>query len=207
MTDNLTINLGLRYEYTPWLTPYRNQGAVFDPTQAKSIIVSSETDQIDLSAQALADVGYQLFGDLIQTSSQAGLPIQLTENDLGQWAPRVGFAYRLGDRTVLRGGYGMFYEAEGTSGRLNFHFLPFSMSETVNATNPGTVVPNANDGRLLPWRAVRLLGRQRRLEPADARCRFRNRPALEFRRAARNRQPHEPRSELRRDEGLEPAGG
>ena len=132
--------LGLRYQYTPWLTAYRNQGAVFDPTQAKSIIVSSETDQIDLAAQALADVGYRLFGDLIQTSSQAGVPIQLTENDNSQWAPRIGFAYRLGDRTVLRGGYGMFYEAEGTSGRLNFHFLPFSMSETVNAVT--NVVPN-----------------------------------------------------------------
>ena len=51
LTDNLTVNVGLRYEYTPWLTAYRNQGAVFDPTQAKSIIVSSETDQIDLDAQ------------------------------------------------------------------------------------------------------------------------------------------------------------
>ena len=26
-TNNLTINLGLRYEYTPWLTGYRNQAA------------------------------------------------------------------------------------------------------------------------------------------------------------------------------------
>jgi Carboxypeptidase regulatory-like domain len=140
LTNNLTLNLGLRYEYTPWLTAYRNQGAVFDPTRAKSIIVSSETDQIDLGAQALADVGMALFGDLIQTSSQAGVPLQLTANDTKQWAPRVGLAYRLGDRTVVRGGYGMFYEAEGTSGRLNFHFLPFSMSETVNATT--NVVPN-----------------------------------------------------------------
>ena len=140
LTDNLTVNLGLRYEYTPWLTAYRNQGAVFDPTQAKSIIVSSETDQIDLDAQRLADVGYQLFGDLIQTSSQAGVPLQLTKNDTNQWAPRAGFAYRLGDRTVVRGGYGMFYEAEGTSGRLNFHFLPFSLSEGVNAV--ANVVPD-----------------------------------------------------------------
>jgi hypothetical protein len=144
LTSNLTVNLGLRYEYTPWLTPYRNQGAVFDPTRAKPIIVSSETDQIDLGAQALADVGYQLFGDLIQTSSQAGVPLQLTKNDTNQWAPRIGFAYRLGDRTVVRGGYGMFYEAEGTSGRLNFHFLPFSLSETVNATT--NVVPNRTTG-------------------------------------------------------------
>jgi hypothetical protein len=139
LTSNLTLNLGLRYEYTPWLTGYRNQAAVFDPTRDKPIIVSSDSDQIDLAAQPLADVGYALFRDLIQTSSQAGLPIQLTENDTNQWAPRAGFAYRLGDRTVLRGGYGVFYEAEGTSGRLNFHFLPFSMSEGVNATT--NVVP------------------------------------------------------------------
>jgi hypothetical protein len=140
MTNNLTVNLGLRYEYTPWLTAYRNQAAVFDPTRAKPIIVSSDSDEIDLGAQALADVGYRLFGDLIQTSSQAGVPLQLTKNDINQWAPRIGFAYRLGDRTVVRGGYGMFYEAEGTSGRLNFHFLPFSLSEGVNATT--NVVPD-----------------------------------------------------------------
>jgi hypothetical protein len=144
LTNNLTVNLGLRYEYTPWLTPYRNQGAVFDPTRAKSIIVSSKSSQIDLAAQQLADVGYQLFGDLIQTSSEAGLPLQLTENDTNQWAPRVGFAYKLGERTVIRGGYGMFYEAEGTSGRLNFHFLPFSLSEQINA--PPNVVPNRTLG-------------------------------------------------------------
>ena len=140
LTNNLTVNLGLRYKYTPWLTPYRNQGAVFDPTRDRPIIVSSETNQIDLAAQQLADVGYSLFRDLIQTSSEAGVPLQLTSNDTNQWAPRVGFAYRLGDRTVIRGGYGMFYEAEGTSGRLNFHFLPFSMSEGVNAVT--NVVPN-----------------------------------------------------------------
>ena len=34
----------------------------------------------------------------------------------------------------------MFYEAEGTSGRLNFNFLPFSMSETVSAAT--NVVPD-----------------------------------------------------------------
>src|SRR5439155_905585 len=39
-----------------------------------------------------------------------------------------------GDRTVVRGGYGVFYEAEGTSGRLNFNFIPFSLAESVTAT-------------------------------------------------------------------------
>jgi hypothetical protein len=145
VTDSLTLNLGLRYEYTPWLTGYRNQAAAFDPTQAKSIIVSSETDKIDLSSQRMAEVGYALFGDLIQTSSQAGIPLQITANDTKQIAPRLGFAWRpFGDRTVIRGGYGMFYEAEGTSGRLNFNFLPFSLSEAVTATT--NIVPTRTTG-------------------------------------------------------------
>jgi carboxypeptidase family protein len=135
VSNTLTLNLGLRYEYTPWLTGYRNQAAAFDPSRDKPIIVSSETDQIDLAAQPLADVGYALFRDLIQTSSQAGVPLQITSNDTRQWGPRVGFAWRpFGDRTVVRSGYGVFYEAEGTSGRLNFNFLPFSLSESVTAT-------------------------------------------------------------------------
>ena len=205
LTNNLTVNLGLRYEYTPWLTGYRNQAAVFDPTRAKSIIVSSETDQIDLGAQALADVGYQLFGDLIQTSSQAGVPLQLTANDTNQWAPRIGFAYRLGDRTVIRGGYGMFYEAEGTSGRLNFHFLPFSMSETVNAVT--NVVPNRTTADYflgVPFGAsVGSVG----WNPLTLDAQFGYRPAVELRVSARDRQPDEPRNELRRDQGQQSAGG
>src|SRR4029079_10992589 len=145
LAENLTLNLGLRYEYTPWLTGYRNQAAAFDPTQAKSIIVSSKDNTIDLAAQRMADVGYALFGDLIQTSSQAGIPLNITKNDTKQIAPRIGLAWRpFGDRTVIRGGYGVFYEAEGTSGRLNFNFLPFSLSETVTAAT--NVVPTRTLG-------------------------------------------------------------
>ena len=134
VSDRLTLNVGLRYEYTPWLKGYRGQVATFDPTRAKPVIVASETDKIDLTSQNLADAGYALYQDLIQTSSQAGLPITITYPDKRQWAPRFGFAWRpYGDATVIRGGYGIFYESEGTSGRLNFNFIPFSLSETVNA--------------------------------------------------------------------------
>ena len=140
ISDRLTLSLGLRYEYTPWLKGYRGQVATFDPTRAKSIIVASETDKIDLTSQNLAATGYALYQDLIQTSSQAGLPITITYPDKRQWAPRFGFAWRpFGEATVVRGGYGIFYESEGTSGRLNFNFLPFSLSETLNADR--SVVP------------------------------------------------------------------
>jgi Carboxypeptidase regulatory-like domain len=140
VSNTLTVNLGIRYEYTPWLTGYRGQAAAFDPTREKSIIVSSKTNDIDLSVQRLADVGYALFSDLIQTSSQAGVPLNITKNDRKQFAPRLGFAWRpFGEDTVLRGGYGIFYEAEGTDGRLNFNFIPFRVSETLTAAT--NVVP------------------------------------------------------------------
>jgi hypothetical protein len=134
VNNRLTLNLGLRYEYTPWLNGYKGQVATFDPTKAKSIIVASKTDQIDLDAQPLAKVGYDLYKDLIQTSSQAGLPLSITSQSKTNWAPRFGLAWRpFGEKTVVRAGYGIFYETEGTSGRLNFNFLPFNVSETVNA--------------------------------------------------------------------------
>ena len=134
ISNRLTLNLGLRYEYTPWLNGYRGQVATFDPSVAKSIIVASKTDKLDLDAQPLAKVGYDIYKDLIQTSSQAGLPLSITEQSKNNWAPRGGIAWRpFGDKTVVRAGYGIFYESEGTSGRLNFNFLPYSVTETINA--------------------------------------------------------------------------
>lgn len=140
ITDRLTLNLGLRYEYSPWLTPYKGQGAGFDPTQSKPIIVSSNTDTINLNAQPDAPTGYALYQNYIQTTSQAGLPLTVTNKDRLQFAPRVGFAWRpIGDKTVIRGGYGQFYQIESTNVRLNFNFLPFALVESLTSTT--NVVP------------------------------------------------------------------
>jgi hypothetical protein len=46
------------------------------------------------------------------------------------WAPRFGFAYRLTDKTVLRGGYGIFTATNGRYSRLQS--APYSLSETFN---------------------------------------------------------------------------
>ncbi len=35
LSDRLTINAGLRYEYSPWLNGYKGQIGTFDPTQSK----------------------------------------------------------------------------------------------------------------------------------------------------------------------------
>ncbi len=86
----------------------------------------------------------QFFGQYVQTTSDAGLPYNLTYTDKMQFAPRVGFAWRPTDKFVVRGGYGMYYEPEGTGGRVNRNILPFLLSETVNQT--ANIVPTRTTG-------------------------------------------------------------
>jgi hypothetical protein len=141
VTPKLTLNLGLRYEYTPWTTPYRGQTGTFDGSLDRPIIVASKTKEIDLDAQPAASVAYGYLKDLIQTSFEAGLPYTVSYNDVNQWAPRFGFAWRpFGDKTVLRGGYGIFYEGESTSDRANLFMPPFLLEDS--AVNDRNVIPD-----------------------------------------------------------------
>ena len=134
VSEKLTINMGLRYEYSPWLDGYKGQIGTFDPTQSKPIIVSGTGSVPDLTSQPAAPSAYQYFGQYIQTSSQAGLPLNITYTNKTQFAPRVGISYSVDRKTVVRAGFGMFYEPEGTSGRVNLNILPYRLAETINQT-------------------------------------------------------------------------
>lgn len=132
VNERLTLNLGLRYEYSPFMAGYRGQVGAFDGTLAKPIIVGGSGSQPDLGAQTSAPATYALFGYLIQTTSQAGLPYSVTYPDKNQWAPRFGLAWRpFGAKTVVRGGYGIFYEIEIPGDRVNRYMVPFRCDETV----------------------------------------------------------------------------
>ncbi len=127
----LTLNVGIRYEYSPWLSGYRNQLGTFDGTNAKPLVIASESDQIDPKSNFAVPAAYNLFRDQIRTSSQAGLPLSITNTDKNQWAPRFGLAWRpLGEGTVFRGGYGIFYEVESSGNRVNNNVVPFKLDET-----------------------------------------------------------------------------
>ena len=139
VSDKLTVNIGLRYEYTPWLEGYLGQLGTFDPTKTKPIIVASHNSKVNTASQFAAPTAMQFFGQYVQTTSDVGLPYNLTYTDKLQFGPRVGFAWRPIEKTVVRGGFGMYYEPEGTSGRVNRNILPFLLSETVNQT--ANVVP------------------------------------------------------------------
>ena len=146
-TSRLTLNLGLRYEYSPWASGYRGQLGTFDPTSARPIIVASDTDQIDLDSQFSGPSAYALFRNYIQTSSQAGLPLSITSTDKAQFGPRFGFAWR------------PFGDHDGAARRLR-HLLRAGEHRRPREQQHGALPPRrdrdqrphpeADDGRLLP---------------------------------------------------------
>jgi hypothetical protein len=128
VNSRLTLNVGLRYEYSPWLNGYKGQVGAILPNSPKPIAVQS----IDLNAQFAAPTANALFGNLTQTCSQAGIAENCTATDKTQFAPRFGFAWRpFDEKTVIRGGYGIFYEVESSGNRVNHNMVPYTLSETV----------------------------------------------------------------------------
>ena len=89
-SQNLTLTLGLRYElFTPRVEIDNRQGN-FDPT-------------VPGGAVAVAS-----------SSAPCGRALRCT--DYKDFSPRLGFAYRLGSNTVVRGGYGLFYDDYAVQG-------------------------------------------------------------------------------------------
>src|SRR5438034_8238611 len=59
---------------------------------------------------------FQAIGVKFETASQAGLPASLVQGNPWNFAPRLGFAYRIGQTQtpfVLRGGYGAYHSQVG----------------------------------------------------------------------------------------------
>jgi len=117
VSSRLTLNLGLRYEL---ITPFIDKNdllANFDPnfvdpttgTKGRFIVPSDKTLQY-LDSRVI-DFG-------VVTAAQSGLDIGrgLVRMDKNNFAPRVGAAFRLTDKMVLRGGYGFYFPTSAAQG-------------------------------------------------------------------------------------------
>lgn len=81
VTPRLTINGGLRYEYNSPPVDADNRATVYD-----------------VATRSLVAVGTN------------GVPRSGFDADKNNFAPRVGFAWSFNEKTVLRGGYGVYYD-------------------------------------------------------------------------------------------------
>jgi hypothetical protein len=112
VNSRLTLNLGLRYEYTSPGTEADNSLVGFNPNTRAIVMARSIEEMAALRhvhptiARAYANLGVKY-----ETPEQAGLPDNLIYPNKLDFGPRAGFALRLGSQdrpTVLRGGYSLF---------------------------------------------------------------------------------------------------
>jgi hypothetical protein len=112
--DNLTLNLGLRWGYTSPLVEKDDRQANFDLTNATQLIANQNGN-----SRALYEPYYK------------------------GWEPRIGLAYRKGERWVFRGGYGITQYMEGTGANLRLPLNPPFFVESQSAydltTGPASI--------------------------------------------------------------------
>ncbi|HEY3838766.1 MAG TPA: carboxypeptidase-like regulatory domain-containing protein [Bryobacteraceae bacterium] len=138
ITQNLTLNLGGRWEINPFYNGVRGQITAFDFQTGKLIIPSGFSQ----TAQPLTTSLYPLFQDRIELTNSLGLPQSIRPTDYLDWAPRVGLAWRPfgSNNWVVRSGYGIFYAYPDTNLENNtVQTVPFVQSEQVFNDRPPTV--------------------------------------------------------------------
>lgn len=150
LTPNLTLNLGLRYEYNTWPVDSRNQLTSFDPVSGKFVVGHKKGQDPDLAAQELAPLAWRLFRDYMVRAEEVDLPNRtLRFPDKNDWGPRIGLAYRpqFLKSTVVRIGYGIFYSLinGNNNSDLTATSIPWIISQSANNALP---VPSLNNRNL-----------------------------------------------------------
>src|SRR5262249_20264265 len=133
LTNKLTLNLGLRYELQgPWSERFNRQSE-FDPNAVSWLAhpaVSAGLTNVSGLPGLKGDVA------LVPTSQRTNIP--LPKDNV---APRLGFAYSWDTKTVIRGGYGIFWIPNYVSFGLNpnndfVNDATTSYTGTIDGTHP-----------------------------------------------------------------------
>ncbi|MCL5746041.1 MAG: TonB-dependent receptor, partial [Acidobacteria bacterium] len=113
ITRKLTVNLGLRYEYEGPPTERHNRSVRgFDFSVESPIATQAKANYARNPISELPANQFRVMGGLTFAGVN-GQARTLWNADKNNFAPRVGIAYQLNARTVIRAGYGIFYDAVG----------------------------------------------------------------------------------------------
>lgn len=109
----LTVNLGLRYELEqPNHERYNRTNRGFDFSTANPIQAAAQANYARNPIPEIPPGAFRTVGGLLFAGVDAA-PRGLWERDANNFAPRIGLAYQLRPATVLRAGYGIFFEFFG----------------------------------------------------------------------------------------------
>jgi hypothetical protein len=133
-TGKLTLNLGLRWEVQLPVTDRHNRQASFNYNAVNPISSA---------------VGQNYTGELVfATSSNRGL----INTNYKNFAPRIGFAYQVLPKLVMRGGYGVFYPPSyrGTGPAPGFSSDTPYIASNDGGLTPANTLSTAFSGGLVP---------------------------------------------------------
>ena len=126
ITSRLTLNLGLRYDLDLPRTERFNRMNWFDENATSPL--------------AKIVPGFPNLRGGVRFVGVDGNPRTQFNKDLNNWAPRIGFAYQAGEKTALRGAFGLFYgpsrqAAQGTVGPFGFR-VEYPWITTIDGITP-----------------------------------------------------------------------
>jgi hypothetical protein len=155
-TKRLTIDIGLRYSFQlAYKERFNRMGSQFDINTVNPL-----SDQIMAQWKSL-QTAYNAknpkypypdpppaFYGVWRFAGVDGMPRRSHYTDFTNGAPRLGFAYRLGEKTVLRGGAGVYYQSDTTTGNANTGFsvsTPYIASVNIGGVPlPAACFPDGN---------------------------------------------------------------
>ncbi len=136
VSNRLTLNLGLRWDLSTGDMEKYNRLAYFDPTAPNPLGTPAGLPNL---AGLLKWIGK---GNGNQQASA-----------LHDFAPRFGLAYQLNDKTVLRGGYGLYYlprNVQGNGDGAVEAFRTTTMLATIDGVTPANRLSNPYPQGILP---------------------------------------------------------
>lgn len=113
VSRKLTINLGIRWEVEWPITERFNRSTRgFDFATPNPIQAAAQANYATSPIPEIAASAFQTPGGLLFAGTN-GVSRGLWNLDPNNVMPRIGLAYQLGPKTVLRAGYGVFFESNG----------------------------------------------------------------------------------------------
>ncbi len=133
VTRNLTVTLGLRIEYEQAPTERYNRALTyFDPTIQLPIAAAAQAAYAANPVPELAASAFTVQGGSVYAGAN-GAPRQPWQNEL-MWLPRLSAAWQLNRKTIIRGGYGVYYDSINVQNE-TLNQSGFSRSTSTNLTN------------------------------------------------------------------------